>query len=81
MFIGTVKNCFNFSCFACFHRPLLVDVDIYTTTLILYNSINYNLIDTKLGTQVHLFILYQPSKLATWSEKILYQCCMHDIVL
>ena len=61
---------FHFSFFALVQRPLLVDVDIYTTTLILYSSLNYNLIDTKLGTLVHLLIFYQPSKLAMWPEKI-----------
>ena len=53
------KNHFSF--FAYSHRPLLDDADIYTSTLMIpCNSLNYDLIDTKLGTIVHLLIIYQP---------------------
>ena len=43
-------------------RPLLDNVSIYTFTLILHNSLSYNLTDSKLGTMVCLFILYHPLK-------------------
>ena len=37
---------------------------IYTSsTLILRNSLNYHLIDTKLGTMIHLLILYYTPEL------------------
>ena len=43
--------------------PLLHDADIYTSTLILYNSLNCNLIDTKLGTMVYLLLFCHSSEL------------------
>ena len=40
------------------HRPILDDADIFTSSLLLYNSFKYNLIDTKLDAMVHLPITY-----------------------
>ena len=53
----------HFRIFRILRRPLLHDADIYTSTLILYNSLNYNLIDTKLGTTLHLLFFYHYSEL------------------
>ena len=55
------KNHFHF--FRILRRPLLHDADIYTSILILYNSLNYNLIDTKLGTILHPLFFYHYSEL------------------
>ena len=52
--IDAIRKPFLF--FAYSRRPLLDDANIYTSTLILYNSLNYNLIDAKLGTIVHILI-------------------------
>ena len=64
------------TCFAYSRKPLLDNVDIYTSSLkqILCNSLNCYLIDTKFGTMVHLLILYQPSEL--YGQIPWYQCCV-----
>ena len=69
--LATSKYHFRF--FRILHRPLLHDADIYTTTLILYNSLNYTLIDTKLGTILNLLFFYYSSEL--YSQTCWYQCC------
>ena len=66
------KNHFHFF-FRILRGPLLRDADIYTSTLILYNSLNYNLIDTKLGTILHLLFFYHYSELH--GQNCLYQYC------
>ena len=63
LYLCCQKILFMFSVFAYSYRPLLDDMDVYAFTLILCNSLNYNLIDTKLSTIVHLLILYYPSEL------------------
>ena len=65
------KNHFRF--FHILRRPLLPDADIYTSTLILNNSLNYNLIDTKLGTILHLLFFYHYSDL--YGQNCSYQYC------
>ena len=65
------KNHFRFFRILC--RPLLHDVDIYTSTLILYNSLNYNLIDTKLSIIFHLLFFYHYSEL--YGQNCWYQYC------
>ena len=65
------KNHFRF--FRILRRPLLHDADIYTSTLILYNSLNYILIDTKLGTILHLLFFYQYSEI--YGQNCWYQYC------
>ena len=62
------------SFFAYSRRRLLYNAVIYTSTLILCNSLNCNLID--LGTMVYLIILYQPSKL--YGQKL---SVLHGIAL
>ena len=62
-FVGAIKIKFCFLFFTYSLRPLVNNVDIYTSTLILCNSLNYNMINTKLCTLVHLLILYQLSEL------------------
>ena len=56
-----IKFCFLF--FRIPHGPLLENADIYTSTLILCNSLNYNLIDIKLGTILHLSLFYHSAEL------------------
>ena len=65
--------------FRILRTPLLHDADIYTCTLILYNSFNCNLIDTKLGTILYLLFFYQYSEL--YGQKYWYQCMLYSIVL
>ena len=67
--------------FAYSHKPLSDTVDIYfPTALILCNSINYNPIDTKLGTMVHLLIHYQPPELYGQKHLISVLCSIVLIV-
>ena len=61
------------SCFMVLLQALIIDdVDIYMhLILILCNSLNYNLIYTKLGTMVYLLILYQlPELCGTYSISV-----------
>ena len=66
-----VSSKIHFRFFRVLRRPLLHDADIYTSTLILYNSLNYNLIDTKLDTILHLLFFYHYSEL--YGQKYWYQ--------
>ena len=59
--------------FAYSHGPLLENADIYTSTLILCNSLNYNLIDIELGTILHLPFFYHSSEL--YGQNCWYQYC------
>ena len=43
--------------------PTVLERVIYTSTLILRNSLNYHLIDIKLGIRIHLLILYYTPEL------------------
>ena len=70
-FCWCIKKSFSFFCIL--RSPLLHDADIYTSTLILYNSLNYNLIGTKLGTILHLLFFYHYSEL--YGQTYWYQCC------
>ena len=69
------KIIFDFCAYS--HRPLLDNVDIYTSTLILCNSLNYNMIDTKLGT---MFIYSSSVILLSYMAKTLVSV-LHSIVL
>ena len=71
------QNIFVFFRILC--TPLLHDADIYTSTLILYNSFNYNLIDTKLGSILHLLFFYQYSELYVWPNILV--SVLYSIVL
>ena len=51
--------------------------DIYTSTLILCNPLNYDLIDTKLGTMLHLLLFYDSS--SYMAKKLV--SVLHNIVL
>ena len=54
--------------------PLLENADIYTSTLILCNSLNYNLIDIKLGTILHLSFFYHSAELYGHGISIVEHC-------
>ena len=58
-----IKIIISFSFITYFHRPSLDNMDVYTSTLILCNSLIYIISNTKLDTMVHLLIFYHPSKL------------------
>ena len=53
--------------------PYSENTHIYTSTLILCNSLNYTLIDTKLCTILHLLLFYHSSELH--GQTYWYQCC------
>ena len=67
------QNKILFSFFRILHRPLLDNADIYTSTLILCNSLSYSLIDTKLGTMLYLLLFYHSFELH--GQNYWYQCC------
>ena len=67
------QNRISFSFFAYSRRPLLDNAGIYTSTLILCNSLNYSLIDTKLGTMLHLLLFYHSFELH--GLNYWYHCC------
>ena len=73
VFVGANKIKFCYLFFAYSSRPLLENADIYTSTLILCNSFNYNLIDTKLNTIFDLLFFYHSFEL--YSQTYWYQCC------
>ena len=66
------QNKILFSFFRIPRRVLLDNGDIYTSTLIFCNSLNANLINTKVGTVVHLLLFYHPFELC--GQTLWYQC-------
>ena len=57
------QNKISFSFFRIPRGPLLENADIYTSTLILCNLLNYDLINIKLGTILHLSFFYHSAEL------------------